>query len=172
MVRTASPLTVLLILVVGLALVPAAIAAGQATSAAAPQTAGVGGGPLGSGVPDAAPDHVLWLRRGTFEPGGFVGLHHHPGALVLAVESGSLVYTVYEGEAVVTRAGTAATPGPTERLGPGTEAVLTAGDAVFEQGVVHTTRNDGSEPATVLIAALARADQPFTVFRDAATPAP
>ena len=110
-------------LVLGLAvlIVSAGDAAGGARQAtpAAIGSVGVGGGPVGSGEPAAAPGHVLSLRRGIFEPGGVVPFHHHPGALVLWVESGELTYVVAEGEAQVTRATVDGTPGPTEAVGPG-----------------------------------------------------
>jgi quercetin dioxygenase-like cupin family protein len=132
---------------------------------------GVSGGPLGSGAPEAAPGYTLWLRHGAFEPGGIVPLHHHPGALVLYIESGELTYSVAEGEAVVTRAASEETPGPTEQIGPGKETTLRTGDSVFEQGVVHIARNDGDTPVELLIAALATTDQPFTQYHEPATPA-
>lgn len=128
---------------------------------------GVTGGALGGGDPTVAPGYTLWLREGTFEPGGIVPLHHHPGALVLFIESGELTYIVAEGEAIVTRATGEGTPAPTEVIGPGMETVLTAGDSVFEQGVTHVSRNDGAEPVTLLIAALAATDEPFTQYHEA-----
>jgi quercetin dioxygenase-like cupin family protein len=171
--RRTAILVLVFILIALAGLVPALTGARQDTPiAGTPPTAGVGGGPLGIGHPEAAPDHVLSLRRGIFEPGAYVSLHHHPGALVLYVESGSLVYTVAEGVAIVTRAAPDGTPGPTEEVGPGTAATLRPGDTVFEQGVVHTTVNEGSEPAVVLIAALASADESFTIFHEMGTPAP
>jgi quercetin dioxygenase-like cupin family protein len=127
---------------------------------------------LGSGQPDAAPGQALAGRRNTYEPGGFSPAHHHPGALVVHVESGELTYTVIEGTVQVHRAATAGTPGPTEEMGPGQETVLRAGDWLFEQGVVHSVRNDGSAPTVVLTMALTAADQPFTVFHEMGTPAP
>ena len=119
---------------------------------------------LGMGQPDAAPGQTLVGRRNTYEPGGFTPAHHHPGALVVHVESGELTYTVIEGNVQVQRATTAGTPGPTEELGPGQETVLLAGDWVFEQGVVHSVRNDGSAPTVALVTALTATDEPYTVF--------
>ena len=171
--RCTAILVWVLVLIALVSLTPGFGDAQQATPpTGAPPSVGVGGGPLGSGQPEAAPGHALSLRRGVFEPGGYVSLHHHPGALVLYVESGSLVYPVSEGIAIVTRAATNGTPGPTEEIGPGTVATLNPGEAVFEQGVVHTTVNEGNEPAVVLIAALAATGQPFTLYHEMATPAP
>ena len=140
----------------------------------APAAVGVTTDVLGSGQPDAAPGQALSGRRNTFAPDGFVPPHMHPGALVLHVESGELTYTVIEGTVQVQRAATAGTPGPTEEVGPGQETVLRAGDWLFEQGVVHSSRNATSSPTVVLVASLTAADQPFTVFHemDMGTPAP
>lgn len=168
--RTAS-LSAVLLLVLGLALVGGGSLLGAQEATPTPvSSVGVSGGALGQGEPEAAPDHVLWLRHATFEPGGYVPLHHHPGALVLSVESGSLLYAVEEGVATVTRKGTDGSPGATEAIGPGEETTINAGDSVFEQGVLHTAINEGDEPTKLLIAALAVADEPFTQYHEDARP--
>lgn len=160
---TLGVVAVVLLALAGLA--PAVIGARQSTPVPI-SSVGVTGGALGGGEPTVAPGSTLWLREGTFEPGGVVPLHHHPGALVLFIESGSLTYIVAEGEAIVTRATGEGTPAPIEAIGPGTETVLTAGDSVFEEGVIHVSRNDGEEPVNLLIAALAATDEPFTQFHE------
>ena len=151
----------------------------ESTPAAAPPGAvGLSVQLLGSGTPDAAPDHQLALRRITFAPGATVGSHHHPGALALTVESGALGYLVQEGEVTVVRATTDGTPGPTEDLTPGVEIILNPGDALFEQGVIHSARNASDGETIVWVASLVGAEEPFTIFHDgmapaaAATPAP
>ncbi len=155
-----------LVIIALLTAVPALTGARQATPAAT-GSGGVSGGAFGGGETKAAPGYTLSLRRGVFAPGGIVPLHHHPGALVLYIESGTLTYTVFEGEAQVQRqVEPGGTPGPIERFGPGTEAVLTAGDVVFEQDVVHVTANHGSVPAIILIAANVATDQPLTQYHD------
>ncbi len=127
---------------------------------------------LGHGLPTAADGQELTLLRVTFAPGGSIGGHVHPGALTLSIESGALVYAVVEGEAEVQRAAVDGTPVPAESLTAGQETTLNPGDWVFEQGIVHTARNDGAEPAVVLVAGLMRAGEPFTQCHDAhATPA-
>lgn len=136
-----------------------------------PTTVGVSGGAVGSGEPAVAEGYTLSLRRGVFDPGGYVNLHHHPGALVLWIESGELTYIVSEGTAILTRAEANGTPVPAEELGPGSETILKPGDAIFEEGVMHISRNDGTEPVVLWISALASTDQPLTVFEEA-TPAP
>lgn len=164
--RLLTMLTVVLVLTIG-ALVETSHASGAEQHTPVPiSSVGVSGGPLGSGEPEAAPGYLLSLRRGVFEPGGVVPLHHHPGALVLSIESGTLTYEVVEGEAVVSRAAVDGTPGPTEQIGPGSSTTLTVGDAVFEQGVVHVSRNDGHEPVVLLLAALATTGEPFTQYHE------
>lgn len=148
-----------------------AAAAWQGTPPAAP-IVGVTAGLLGAGQPKAAPGHELALRRLVFEPGGGIADHHHPGALVVYVESGALTYAVVEGAVEVRRAEVGGTPGPTDQLGPGDETVLTAGASLFEQGVTHSARNDGEEPAVVWVSSVIENGQSFSVFHaDTATPA-
>ena len=163
---------VAVVLLGALAASRAANTTAQDATPAPPAAVGVKTDVLGSGQPDAAPGQALSGRRNTFAPGGFVPPHMHPGALVLHVESGELTYAVIEGTVRVQRAATAGTPGPTEDVGPGRETVLRAGDWLFEQGVVHSARNDTSGPTVVLVMALTAADQPFTVFHEMGTPAP
>jgi quercetin dioxygenase-like cupin family protein len=160
---------------IGLTLVFASALLSHAASPAAQEatpaigSVGVGGGAVGAGEPEAAPGYSLSLRRGIFEPGGIVPLHHHPGALVIYVESGELTYSVAEGEALVTRAAEAGTPSPAESIGPGDAAILQPGDVVYEEGVVHVTENLGDEPAAIWIAALTATDEPLTQFHEMAT---
>jgi quercetin dioxygenase-like cupin family protein len=156
----------------GLALAARGRAAQEPTTTPTPGSVGVATQILGGGQPDAAPGQALGMRRNTFAPDGFVPPHMHPGALVLHLESGELTYTVIEGTVQIQRAATAGTPGPTEQLGPGQETVLRAGDWLFEQGVVHTSRNATSGETVVLVASLTAADMPFTMFHDMGTPAP
>ena len=148
-------------------------AAQEGTPAAAPAGAvGVTVEVRGTGTPDAAADHQLGLRRLTFAPEATIATHAHPGALVLTVESGALGYTLQEGDVTLIRAATNGTPGPTEQLEPGVEVVLNPGDALFEQGVVHSARNASDGETIVWVASLIEADQPFTVFHEAMTATP
>lgn len=170
--RRAAALTSALGLIALLGIAPELIGAQQGSPTPV-GSVGVSGGALGGGKTKVAPGYALSLRRGVFAPGGVVPLHHHPGALVIYVESGVLTYTVVEGEALVQRGVVAGEdPGPAERFGPGTEAILNPGDVVFEQDVVHVTQNTGDIPAVILIAAHVAADQPLTQYHEEkATPA-
>ncbi len=165
--RFAVVLSVFAIALIGFVVAPQfpAVAAQDATPAASPANAGgLKIEVLGTGLPDAGPGHTLMLVRITFAPGGFVGPHSHPGALVLAVESGELSYTLMQGSAQIVHPAVAGTPGPTESLAPGVEMTLKAGDALFEQGVLHSARNAGTVPAVVLVSGLIETGHPFTEF--------
>ena len=165
---------VVLVALSGFAIMTTRTAAQESTPVAAPAGAvGVTIEARGSGTPDAAPEHQLGLRRVVFAPGGVIHTHHHPGALVLTVESGALGYTVQEGNVSVVRAATNGTPGPTEQLTPGVEVILNPGDALFEQSVVHSARNASDGETVVWVASVIEAGQPFSVFHEAmeATPA-
>jgi quercetin dioxygenase-like cupin family protein len=165
---------VVLVALSALGLVTARTTAQESTPVAAPAGAvGVTIEARGSGTPDAAPEHQLGLRRVVFAPGGVIHNHHHPGALVLTIESGALGYTVQEGDVTVVRAATNGTPGPAEQLEVGVEVILNPGDALFEQSVVHSARNASDGETVVWVASVIEAGQPFTVFHEAieATPA-
>jgi quercetin dioxygenase-like cupin family protein len=114
----------------------------------------------------------MGLLRLTYAPGGTLNSHTHPGASVLYVESGQLVYTLISGTATVTHAPMeTGTPAATEPLTVG-EIVLSVGDSLFEDAdVIHTARNDGTEPVIVLIANLLTTGAPVTTFLEA-TPSP
>jgi quercetin dioxygenase-like cupin family protein len=117
---------------------------------------------LGSGMPSDAPGKAILLLRVTLQPGAAFPAHVHPGALVIAVQSGDFAFTVIDGEADATRNVASGTPEPTERLAAGQEVVFHQGDEIFEQaGVVHTARNAGDTPAVVLVAGLVDPTQPF-----------
>lgn len=124
---------------------------------------------LGHGLPTNAPGQVLTLERITLAPGAGFPVHVHPGAYVVMVESGTLEFPILKGEAIVTRAGSTST----ETITAGNSIVLNAGDSLFEQeGVVHTARNAGKEPAVILAASLLAADQPgLQPSNDQGTPA-
>lgn len=119
--------------------------------------------PLARGLPSSAEGKALSLLRVTFAPGGsIIGLHAHPGSLVLSIESRVLGYTIQEGEVKIQRAATDGTPGAVEPLTPGEEVLLNPGDALFEEGVIHSARNTGDVPTVVLVAGLMAADEAFT----------
>ncbi len=101
----------------------------------------------------ATPADVLLFRVG-FEPGA--GLEDDPGArlALVYVEEGVLTVTM-EGPMTVLRAAAEGTPFPmeTETFAAGEEFTMAEGDsAIFPAGVAGEVRNEGDEPATVLVA--------------------
>ena len=143
------------------AFAPDRLGAHQAT----PSTACISGvtvEPLGVGQPTAADGQELKLLRVTFAPGGSIGMHTHPGALILSIESGALAYAMHDGDVEIHHPPVDGTPVPTDLLTAGSEAILETGDWLFEEGMMHTARNAGDDPAVVLIAGLMRTGEPFT----------
>lgn len=122
----------------------------QGSATPAPGT-GVTKETLGQTTSAIAPDRVLLLARRTFAPGADSGSHPAPGPVVLYVESGTITFSVQDGEAIVTRAGATTT----ETVAAGKEESLNQGDEVsYDQGVVHDVYNEGTVPAVTLEARL------------------
>ena len=127
---------------------------------------------LGRGTPAGVEGQALVLARVTFEPGGGIGPHTHPGTLVQTVESGTLGFTlIEEGEMSLMRSGGAGTPAAAEPLPVEQEVELGPGDWFVETGMVHTGRTVGDEPVVLTYAGLFAAGQPLTTCVEG-TPTP
>jgi quercetin dioxygenase-like cupin family protein len=116
---------------------------------------------LGSASSPDAPGMHLALLRATIAPGFVAPPHVHPGQLIVAVESGSVAYTILgeEGESGRGRFGT---PTAAEVISPGTEVLLGPGEWIIEEpGIVHTFRNPGDEPLVLLVSGLLAEGEPF-----------
>src|SRR5215210_6619629 len=143
---------------------------GPRARAAQDASPAAGAGPsletLAHGIPTIAPGQDLGLVRITFPPGSTVPTHTHPGAMAFWVETGAVGWTPIGPDIQVMRAATAGTPGPTETVSAGTEAVLRAGEALFvaEPHGEVLVRNAGEGTAVALAAYLFAADQPFITF--------
>jgi quercetin dioxygenase-like cupin family protein len=132
-----------------------------------------------AGAPSArAEGQTIYLARFTFAPGSEIFPHSHPGTVVIAVDSGSLGWTLLQGTAQVVRgAGTGSTEAE-EITEPGTEVILEPGDAMFyEDDVVHTARGAGDEPTVVMGTLVLETGQPLIMPAEMdmgaeATPAP
>jgi quercetin dioxygenase-like cupin family protein len=123
--------------------------------------AGITADVLASTQPSNAPGQELAIRQVTFDPGGGLVPHTHPGTQLIWLESGTLHLVVVEGEAPIVRAASAATPGPTDVLTSGQETDLGPGDSWVEaEGVVHYAVNTGAEPAVIRVATLYRTGEP------------
>lgn len=159
----------LLVAMTGLTVLAQDIATPAATPAVAP-AATVVREVLNEGNPASAPGEVLQLVQYTIPGNIALPAHTHPGMQVNVVVSGTLTYTVVEGEAHVTRA-----DGTRETLSGGETTDLLPGDAITEpEGMIHFGVNLGSEPIVLLTASLFEADEPPSTVAEAspsATPA-
>jgi hypothetical protein len=134
---------------------------------------------LGRHPSAVAPGQALALMRITFAPGGGVASHTHPGDTVYHLVSGTLRFTLLQGEAQLVRAtnGTpaAGTPTAVEPVPVDTEIALNAGDTIYySASALQSERNDGDVDAVVLVANLRGSDEPARVFEEgtaASTPA-
>jgi quercetin dioxygenase-like cupin family protein len=166
-------LPLVLVLVAGLFLsVPAArpLAAQDASDEAVTRTELTPGlfAEVFAGVPSArAEGQTVYIARFTFQPGSDIFPHSHPGTVVLAIESGTLGWTLEEGTVRVVRgAGSGATE-VEQVTQPGTELILEPGDAIFyEDDVVHTARGAGDGAAVVLATLILEAGEPLLMPSD------
>ena len=168
--RTRPWLLLLLAAAMAVLLGTAQVAAQQATPAATPEAPTVTREILATGNPAAAPGEALQLVQYTIPGNITLPKHIHPGMQVSTIASGTLLYTVVEGEAYVTRAGT----GEQETITPESgETPIEPGDSLVEPaGMVHYGRNGADEPIVIITASLFEADAPpSTLVTPAATPA-
>ena len=127
---------------------------------------------LGRGTPAGGAGQALVLARVTFQPGGGIGPHTHPGTLVQSVESGQFGFTlIEEGEMALMRSGGAGTPAVEEPIPVGQEVELGPGDWFVETGMVHSGRAIGDEPVVLVYAGLFAEGQPLTTCVEG-TPTP
>jgi quercetin dioxygenase-like cupin family protein len=121
---------------------------------------------LQEGEPASASGQLLQLTR-VIIPGGMeIAPHTHPGMQQAIVVEGTLMYTVIEGEAQLTRdAGTA--DAVSETITAGTTVELTPGSSVLEvPGMVHMAHNAGGKSVVIYLSSL------FPVGAPASSPAP
>lgn len=124
---------------------------------------GIGFEPLAFGVAETLPaaPAELQLFRLRLEPGAsFPFDPNDPSTGMAYVEEGTLTFTVTSSPMTILRAseGEAPFPGEIEEVPAGTDFTLSAGEsAVFPSHVEGSGRNEGSEPATVLVANVAPA---------------
>lgn len=157
----------LLVTMTGLTLT--ATAQDNATPAATPQPAVVRE-VINEGEPASAPGEILQLVQYTIPGNIALPVHIHPGMQVNVIVSGTLTYTVVEGEAQIIRA-----DGTEETLSSGETTDLLPGDAITEpEGMVHFGANHHDEPIVILTASLFEDDEPPSTVVEAspaATPA-
>jgi hypothetical protein len=102
------------------------------------------------------------VNRITYDAGPNSSRQSWPGLSVVCVESGSL--EIGATGTLTVRRGTPDTPGQSEMIAPGTVARVDAGDSILiAQHADTTIRNTRAEPANVLVAEVAQADQNGTM---------
>lgn len=100
------------------------------------------------------------IQRHVIQPGGYVGPHIRPGETIYFVESGTLRFTLLEGEARVEHieidgTPTLGTPIPIETISAGMEITLNAGDTIyFDESALQTVMNDGDVETVVFVSNL------------------
>src|SRR5918997_2704210 len=148
---------------------PVSIGEAQQSTPVAGGASGVTTEVLGRFPSELAPGQALALLRITFAPGGSVAEHTHPGETVFHLSSGTLQFTLHEGEAQLVRAvdgvPAAATPTAGEAVPVGEEITLNAGDTIYKDAaVLQSERNVGSEDAVILVSNLRGVDEPARQF--------
>jgi mannose-6-phosphate isomerase-like protein (cupin superfamily) len=160
------------ILVVGLvAAGPMSIGHAQQGTPPAGGSTGITTEVLGRFPSELAPGKALALLRITFAPGASIDQHTHPGETVFHLASGTLQFTLHEGEARLIRAvngsPAAATPTAGEAIPVGAEITLNAGDTIYKDAaVLQSERNVGTEDAVILVSNLRGVDEPARQFHD------
>lgn len=115
---------------------------------------------LANGYPTQDKKQILELVRYTIEPKTKLPIHIHPGMQIERVESGTLTYTVVDGEAKITKAN-----GTEVILKKGKTIDITVGDALVEPGgMVHYGENKTNSPVILLSASLFDAKQPKSIL--------
>ncbi|MCL6739635.1 cupin domain-containing protein [Sphingomonas sp. RB56-2] len=90
------------------------------------------------------PGHEVLQARVDFAPGASFPRHKHPGEEIIYVIGGTIEYEV-----------------------AGKPVVVKAGDVLFvADGVIHSARNIGSEPAAELATYVLRKGEPLTTFTE------
>jgi outer membrane protein assembly factor BamB len=94
---------------------------------------------------------VLGLLRTAYDPGATTVLGPDDWPTLRYVEAGTITFRL-EGPASVARMTATGEPGPAAPVAAGEEVALRPGDAIFlPAGTPHRIRNDGAEPAVLLI---------------------
>ncbi len=147
-------------ILLGLMLWPLMSAAQSSTSVANPDVVRDVLGQIDSSI---SPGRTLLLAERSFPAGSDSGFHPAPGPVVLYISAGTVVYSVQEGVALYTPAGST----ETQPILPGQSMTVSAGDTVtYDEGVIHDLRNESSETAVTIEARL----NPVAAPTPAATP--
>lgn len=100
------------------------------------------------------------MQRHVYQPGGYVGPHIRPGETMYFIASGTLRFTLIEGEARIEHieidgTPTVGTPIPIETISAGMERTLNAGDTIYFDGAaLQSIMNDGKVETVVYVSNL------------------
>lgn len=109
---------------------------------------------------ERAPGQELVLSRVIVPAGAELAPHTHPGTQMAYIAEGTLTYTVYSDQAVVTR-GAATASARAETIAAGTTTKLATGDSIVEPaGMKHSAKNEGSSPVVIYLSSLFEAGAP------------
>jgi quercetin dioxygenase-like cupin family protein len=101
-----------------------------------------------------APGRTMVLSKVTVPAGARLAVHHHLGTQISRVESGTLTYTVREGQAELFE-GEAEEATEVRTIAAGETARITAGQWLVEQpSDIHQAANRGTSPVVIYLATL------------------
>jgi len=155
----------MLSVVVVVALVPAAGAAGHSLDADAQSGQAPTRESLAQVVkPPGAPGRTLGLSRVTIPPHTALAPHRHPGDQIAYIERGTLTYTVRTGVVRIYRGAADASPRLVGTVRAGETGRVRVGEWVVErQGDVHFGANRGRRPVVILLATLFTTGSPASI---------
>jgi quercetin dioxygenase-like cupin family protein len=155
----------ILSVVVVVALLPAAGAAGHSLGAPAQRDQAPTREALAQVVkPRGAPERTLGLSRVTIPSRTSLAPHRHPGDQIAYIERGTLTYTVRTGVVRIYRGAADASPRLIGTIRAGATGRVHAGEWVVErQGDVHFGANRGRRPVVILLATLFTTGSPASI---------
>jgi quercetin dioxygenase-like cupin family protein len=155
----------MLSVVVVVALLPAAGAAGHALKADAQTDRAPTREALAQVVkPPGAPGRTLGLSRVTIPAHTALAPHRHPGDQIAYIERGTLTYPVRTGVVRVYRGPADASPLRVATIRAGETGRVRTGEWVVErQGDVHFGANRGQRPVVILLATLFTTGSPAAI---------
>jgi quercetin dioxygenase-like cupin family protein len=109
---------------------------------------------LAETTPDTAEGQVLELTRVVIPANQGIEPHTHPGAQLAVIVSGTLTYTVIDGQVTVTRAA-GSNEEETETYSSGQQFELRPGDSISEpRDMVHEAANETDEAVVLYLSSL------------------
>jgi quercetin dioxygenase-like cupin family protein len=109
---------------------------------------------LAEASPETTTGQLLELTRVIIPANESIAPHNHPGPQLAIIESGTLTYTVIDGEATVTRAA-GSDSAEVVTYTSGDKFELHTGDSIMEPTkMVHEASNETDEPVVIYLSSL------------------